>query len=72
MGLNGKSVRSDKYQHNPGTAPATVSELQQISRPLRFDAGRRSASLTTTRESGDRPEGVKSRPRITGGNSHSL
>ena len=57
-------MRSDKYQHNPGTAPATVSELQQISKPLRFDVGRRSASLTTTRESGDRPEGVKSRPEL--------
>ncbi len=57
-------MRSDKYQHNPGTAPATVSELQQISRPLRFDVGRRSASFTTTRESGDRPEVVKSRPEL--------
>ena len=57
-------MRSGKNQHNPGTAPATVSELRQISQPLRFDVGRRSASLTTARESGDRPEDVVTRPEL--------
>ena len=57
-------MRSDKNQYKPGTAPATVSELRQITQPLRFDVGRRSASLTTARESGDRPEDVLTRPEL--------
>ncbi len=35
-GLNGKPVRTGKNQHNPGTAPATVSEFKPIIQPLRF------------------------------------
>jgi len=29
-GLNGKPVRTDNSQDNPGTAPATVNELKPI------------------------------------------
>ena len=36
-------MRTGKNQHNPGTAPATVSEFKPIIQPLRFDVGRRLA-----------------------------
>lgn len=53
--LNGKPVRTDKDQNNPGTAPATVNEFKPITQPLRINVGRRSADRYITRESGDRP-----------------
>lgn len=40
-------MRTGKNQHNPGTAPATVSEYKPIIQPLRFDVGRRLAGSYT-------------------------